>query len=313
MLRLDAFGLIVAWSLVAPCQCWGETSSVDDRLRVMTFNIWVGGESGGQPLQQTAAVITAAKADVVGVQESRGGERDGKQPDNGAAVAKMLGWHYYDQGGGTGVMSRYRITKPSPKRWGVEIAAPTGKAWLFNVHLAHAPYQPYQLLKIPYANAPFIDTADEAVNEALKARHAAVSEMLAEVAAARLQGTPIFVTGDFNEPSALDWTPLVTAAGRCPVAVHWPSSGALLETGFVDAYRQVHRDPLAAPGYTWTPITSAEDPKDRHDRIDFVLVGGQGAAVVEAKIVGENRRNADIVVTPYPSDHRGVVATVVIE
>ena len=28
-----------------------------------------------------------------------------------------------------------------------------------------------------------------------------------------------------------------------------------------------------------------------------------------AKIVGENKENADIVVSPYPSDHRAVVAT----
>jgi endonuclease/exonuclease/phosphatase family metal-dependent hydrolase len=48
-----------------------------ETLRVMTFNIWVGGESGGQPLDQTAKVIQAAKADVVGVQECCGEERDG--------------------------------------------------------------------------------------------------------------------------------------------------------------------------------------------------------------------------------------------
>ncbi len=29
----------------------------------------------------------------------------------------------------------------------------------------------------------------------------------------------------------------------------------------------------------------------------------------EAKIVGEHRENADIVVSPYPSDHRAVVVT----
>ena len=43
-----------------------------EQLRVMTFNLWVGGESGGQPLAQNAKVIEAAKADMVGVQESHG-------------------------------------------------------------------------------------------------------------------------------------------------------------------------------------------------------------------------------------------------
>ena len=279
-------------------------------LRVMTFNIWVGGESGGQPLEQTAAVVRAAKADIVGIQEAFGAERDGKRPNNGRAIAHLLGWEYFDQGGGMGIMSRYEITANSPKRWGAEIAAPTGKVWLFNVHLAHAPYQPYQLLRIPYADAPFIDTAEEAVAEANKARHAAVHEMLEEIAAINDQTMPIFVTGDFNEPSALDWTEGVYAAGKCPKWVNWPSSGSVLKAGFMDAFRQIHPDPIKNPGFTWTPITSSDDPKDRHDRIDFVLVRGHGLGVEDVATVGENNANADIVVTPYPSDHRGVVATI---
>ena len=43
---------------------------------------------------------------------------------------------------------------------------------LTHAHLMHAPYQPYQLLNIPYADAPFIKTAGEAVAEARKARGA---------------------------------------------------------------------------------------------------------------------------------------------
>ncbi len=31
--------------------------------------------------------------------------------------------------------------------------------------------------------------------------------------------------------------------------------------------------------------------------------------VTDSKIIGENEENADIVVAPYPSDHRAVVAT----
>ena len=46
-----------------------------------------------------------------------------------------------------------------------------------------------------------------------------------------------------------------------------------------------------------------------HDRIDFVYFKGKGLKVTDAKIVGESQKNADIVVTPYPSDHRAVVAT----
>jgi exodeoxyribonuclease III len=44
-----------------------------------------------------------------------------------------------------------------------------------------------------------------------------------------------------------------------------------------------------------------------------VLVGGRGAKVRDAKVIGERPEKADIVVTPYPTDHRGVVATVEVE
>jgi endonuclease/exonuclease/phosphatase (EEP) superfamily protein YafD len=44
-------------------------------------------------------------------------------------------------------------------------------------------------------------------------------------------------------------------------------------------------------------------------RIDYVYFKGKGLKVTDAKIVGEDKEHADIVVSPYPSDHRAVVAT----
>ena len=32
--------------------------------------------------------------------------------------------------------------------------------------------------------------------------------------------------------------------------------------------------------------------------------------MIDSKVVGENQQNADIVVSPWPSDHRAVVSTV---
>src|SRR5690606_12025912 len=206
-------------------------------LRVMSFNIWVGGESGKQPIEQTVAVIKAAKADVVGLQESHGHERDGVRPDAAAVIADQLGWHYFDQGDDdTGIISRYKLVASTPKKWGAQLELPSGKKfWLFNAHFAHAPYQPYQLLKIPYADAPFIDTPQQAVKAACDARESQVKAMLAEIEAVRKDSAPIFVTGDFNEPPALDWTEAAHDAGLHPAVVCWPATEMLQEAGFVDA------------------------------------------------------------------------------
>lgn len=281
-----------------------------ETLRVMTFNIWVGGESGGQPLAQTASVIKEARADIVGLQETRGEERNGVRPDHGRKLADLLGWHYFDQGEGTGIASRHAIITNTPHKWGVLIRLPGGREiWMFNAHLMHAPYQPYQLLGIPYADAPFIKTAAEAVSEASKARGAQVSRLIAELEPALASGKPVFLTGDFNEPSHLDWTERAAKAGKCPIPVEYPTSLALAGTGMADLYRAAFPDEVTHRGNTWTPTTRPDDPKDRHDRIDWILAS-RNAAAKRCEIVGETRAFADIVVQPYPSDHRAVVATV---
>lgn len=280
----------------------------------MTFNIWVGGESGKQPLSQTAEVIRAARADIVGLQETHGSARDGRRNDAGVELAKQLGWHYYNQGGSPGVLSRFPIVTNTPGKHGVAIRLPGDRdVYFFNIHFNHAPYQPYQLLNIPYANAPFIKTAAEAVNEARKARGGEVTRLLADMRDALASGQPVFLTGDFNEPSHQDWTERAALAGKCPLPVPYPSTLAVANAGLRDAFRAVHPDEVTHPGWTWTPITQPTDLKDRHDRIDFVFFAGKGVSVKRGEVVGESREFADIVVTPYPSDHRAVVATVGLE
>ena len=86
----------------------------------------------------------------------------------------------------------------------------------------------------------------------------------------------------------------------------------MIEAGFVDTYRAVWPDPTAKPAYTWTPRYSEEATDDHPDRIDFVLVRGQGVAVKDAAIVGEDGPRTDIVVMTWPSDHRAVVAGVLL-
>lgn len=259
----------------------------------MSFNLWHGGDAGGQPRERLAAAIVASGADAAGLQETRGVGGD----DAGAWLAERLGWRYVDQGGGCGILSRFPIAALTPDRRAARLALPSGAAlWLANVHLNHCPYQPYQLLGIPYGDGAFLTSPAEAVAAAEAARGAEVSALLASVDGLG----PIALTGDFNEPSHRDWTDAAVRAGLCPCAVAWPSTGAVEAAGFVDALRRVHPDPVADPRHTWTPTTRADDPSDHHDRIDFVFV--RGAAVEAAWVIGEAH------VAPWPSDHRAVVA-----
>lgn len=268
-----------------------------DEIRVMTFNLWYGGEGGKQPIEQTVEAIKTARADIVGLQETRGWKGD-----NSKKIADALGWHHFDQGGGTAVISRFRIMEATPAKWGVTIDLGNHrKLFFFNAHLAHAPYQPYQLLKIPYHNAPFLSTEDEAVEAAKKARGGQVRRLLAELNVARMSGVPVVLTGDFNEPSHQDWTEAAAKAKKCPLKVEWPTTRAITNAGMTDAYRSAHPNEVESPGITWTPTTAPDDPNDRHDRIDYIFTAG--LRVTACEVVGEDT------VKPWPSDHRAVVAT----
>ncbi len=291
---------------------WAVLPGRAEELRVMSFNLWHGGDAGKQPLAQTAEVIRAARADLVGLQETGGFEKEkgAGRPDHGKKLADMLGWHYLDQGDRTGILSRFPIVTNTPRKWGVAIRLPAGReVWMFNAHLNHAPYQPYQLAGIPYANGRFIKTGEEAVAEARKARGAQVERLLSELKPALARGDIVFLTGDFNEPSHLDWTQRAAEAGRRPVVAAYPSTLAVTGAGMTDAFRARFPDEVSRPGHTWTPTTTPDDPKDRHDRIDYVFFAGPKVTVKQCEIVGEEAKFADIVVRPYPSDHRAVVAT----
>ena len=270
----------------------------------MTYNVLNGGTRRGQPLSQTAKVIQASGADIVGLQEIGPSVKE---------LAALLGWKYLRHGSAA-IMTRFEIvegydgrTKPRMGSGGARIRLNSGQeVYVFNAHLNAYPYQPYQLLGI---GKGAIKTEAEAIAAANKTRGQQIEELLEKIGKLPNKDLPVFVTGDFNEPSHLDWTAATAKSGRHPVKVAYPSSSAMAEKGFLDAWRAFRPDEMKHPGYTWTPVSKPDNPKDHHDRIDFVYFRGKQIEVKNMSIVGENKKNADIVVSPYPSDHRAMVAT----
>jgi hypothetical protein len=56
-----------------------------ETVRIMSFNLWHGGDAGRQPLDQTVEVIKQSQADMVGLQETAGLAPEGQQrPDRAA-------------------------------------------------------------------------------------------------------------------------------------------------------------------------------------------------------------------------------------
>ena len=286
-------------SFGSPLHAQTEESSEELSVKVMSYNVYRGGTKRGQPLSQTAKVIQEAKADVVGMQEAG---------DSAVKLAQLLGWNHYGP-----ILTRYEIV--GEKRDGIKVKLLSDQqAYIFNLHLPSNPYQPYQLMGIrpkfkKHRNPPFIKTEAEAIEGAQKARGRDIARLLRLVRSLSDKKAPVFIVGDFNEPSHLDWTEKAAQSGRHPIKVEFPTSKVFAKAGFTDAYRTIYPDEMEKPGFTWSPAYMDDDPRSHPDRIDFVYFRGNGVKVTDAKIVGENEEIADIVVAPYPSDHRAVVAT----
>jgi len=284
----------------------GSSTPTTTVVRILNLNIFYGGDelnlhtgkwclrAAGCPetLAQVVHVIDASGADIVGIEE---GEH------NAGVIADALGWYASDR---LQVISRFPIVDP-PGAAGIYVwveALPGRFVAIGNVHLPADPYGPYEIRD----GASLAEVLD--LEESL--RLPAIQEQLAALPPLAAAGFPTFLTGDFNSPSHLDWTAAVSAARpEVPYPVDWPVSRALADAGFRDSYREVHPDPLAVPGFTWTPGGPESIADEVHDRIDWVLASGPATAV-DSTVVGEaGGPDVGIGFDPWPTDHRGVLST----
>ena len=269
---------------------------------LMSFNILYGGTHLGQSLEQTAAVIRLSQADIVVACEQWG---------NAEPLADLLGFTchivvsppYWKS---VAVLSRYPITETFANGVRLELDLQQSVC-VFGVHLTSTPYQPYRVRDKAYTKK------EEILDEARETREQELVVVLSEIRPLIEAGERVLLCGDFNEPSHLD---LILASAReghhFGLEMPWPCSKRVTESGMEDAYRVVFPDVCRHPGYTWTSVPGlgvggSERAEDEvHDRIDFVYHAGPGLNPISASIVGENNRNADLVVSPFPSDHRAV-------
>lgn len=147
------------------------------------------------------------------------------------------------------------------------------------------------------------------------------------------KGSFVFLAGDLNEPSHLDWQADMKDLydhGGC--IVNWGTSKVLAQAGYKDAYRVIHPDPVKCPGFTFPADNKSVDPTqltwapdaDERERIDFIYyypsknleiksaqLAGPTGSIVRSQRVEEQTK--DPMIPPannqWPSDHKGVLVT----
>ncbi|WP_409342041.1 endonuclease/exonuclease/phosphatase family protein [Paenibacillus sp. MBLB4367] len=273
-----------------------EASSKQDgivsELKVMSFNIWHGGNETGRETGPARVVdlIREVDADIVCLQETYG---------SGPRIADALGYYMYLSSTNLSILSRYPIEETRP----VFVSFHCGLAGIRLSDRQRIVVSSLWLHWLPDYWSDFLKPERMPLAAIMEGerdkRLAEMQAILAELGAVTWEAddTPVLLCGDYNNGSHLDWTE-ASASHHNGYAVEWPVSKLLADSGYKDSFREVHDDPVQEPGFTWSPRFK----ESMQDRIDYIYYKG-------AKLQASGSRVIDTHPVSFPSDHAAVVTT----
>ncbi|OAQ69637.1 exonuclease III [Pochonia chlamydosporia 170] len=298
----NANGAIASVAVRIPVKPAG--SSLVDQLRVLTFNLWHGGTQVTNYHEKQVRFLVDKDVDIAGFQESTGG--------HGTRLARALGWYSW-QGPDVSIISRYPITQvfsATSMSGSVKISLDGSRSEIvvWNAHLGYDPYGPYDFCFDRMSVSRVME------REAQSGRTPQIQEITQKMGdhLSNAGNVPVFLLGDFNAPSHLDWTG-ATKSQHCNVGdVPWPTSKYPTDAGLIDSFRVAYSDPGANPGITWSPIYLNNNGRaEPLDRIDFVYHKGRKLSVQgsEALVVGNPTPEPNHGNNEWTSDHKAVLTT----
>lgn len=275
----------------------GTPAAATERFSVMTWNIWQGGRADdpvGGPAR-IGQLIRSLAPDVVAVQETYG---------SAATLAAETGFQCLARGTNVSILSRYPILEDisvdDPFRCvGALIALPDGsRAAVYSIWLPYAEdiWLPgsregktfEELAKACEPSAIAVDRIETAIRERLSGD--------------RYAGVPIFLAGDMNAPSHLDYAEASVDQHR--IVAPWRTTLLLAERGWRDAEREGLSRVDRAKDRTWSP----RFPEQEQDRIDMIHYRDERSdrPFRSHFVMRVDRFGAEGDTTPFPSDHAPV-------
>ena len=284
----------------------GAGDALADELRVLSYNLWHGGSKVNDYHAKQVRFLAEQGIDVAGLQEAN--------DPHTRRIAEGLGWHYWQSGASTGIISRYPIAEEHAElsnAGGVRIAVDGDNRQLnlWSMHLGYTPYGPYDFC---YDQMSVDEVMDR---EAESGRTPQITEILAAMASqiGDADSVPVVLVGDTNAPSHLDWTEALKEKNCGYADVPWPTSKQPADAGLTDSFREAHPDPAAEEGLTWSPLFPYHDgssgDEEPQDRIDFIYYAGGALSVAESDtlVVGDPKPSPDHEDNEWTSDHRAVL------
>ncbi|MFF2354837.1 endonuclease/exonuclease/phosphatase family protein [Kitasatospora sp. NPDC058115] len=276
------------------------------RLKVASWNLAEAGAAFTDAVEKQLRVVLAQGLDVLALQETAGGAA--------RTLADALGWYAHQSGGSVALLSRYPLTAVTGPTAalpavGASVQLPGGRAVrVWSAHLDEADYG-------PYAAQDGRGAAQITAAETASTRFRQATALAAAVQADAAAGVPVIVAGALSSPSHLDWTAATAAAHSGVGKLDWPVTRVLQNAGLTDTFREENRDPVRAPGFTWSPVRKqrAAGKAEPQDRIDYVLHRGRLKLVEAHTLVADwpatGADPAALAANQWPSDTAAAVAT----
>ncbi len=341
---------VAAGTVTASAFTLGANTSVAganpaQEVKVLSLNTWHGGTKINGGLQLIADMIISTQASIVLLSEA------GTATTVLADMLTKSGTTFYGAASSdVGILSKFPIEEKADLNSMIKaVVTVDGKQIAaYSAHLAYTSYATYlprgygagvptpgEFSEFGWNKMPSGPVTDPGTVQRVNVnsgRPLAISTFIDDAAAERAKGRSVILGGDFNEPSALDWTDGTrNLFDHNGVVIPWESTRLLDQAGFVDAYRSKYPNPATHPGFTWpsdnpdvdtSQLTWAPEADER-DRIDYIFadraselklgsVGiiGPRKTIVHNKRVEENSQDNFIASpTPWPTDHKAVLAT----
>ena len=265
-----------------------EVHLAGNNFTLMTWNIYQGGQYLGKTvgIERIVDIIKNSGADIVCFQETfQGGEK----------IADRLGYHFYRRSNNISLISRFPIGSTynvykKEYAGGVQILLDeTRSVLVYPIWLSPQP-DIGTYVKNGFTNVDSLLIWEE------NTRGVEMRFILSEIPrTSRDNSTNIIIAGNFNTGSHLDWTER-NKKNKNGLVIPFSLSKMLEQNGFIDSYREIHKDEINHPGNTWSPLFK----ETFSDRIDYIYYKGPDIKAVKSQVESSHSLG-------FPSDHALVI------
>ncbi len=321
----------------------GNVYAQNQTIRILQFNIWQEGTKVPGGYDGIVDQILASKADLITFSEVRN-YKNSRFCDRIVKSLKKKGETFYSfYSYDSGILSRFPIIDsltvyPEKGDHGsihkAIIKVNDRELAVYTAHLDYLNCTYYDIKGYDgstWKKRPPLTDLDSIMSDNIASkRDDAIKAFIEESQKDKAKNRIVFIGGDFNEPSHLDWTEATkNLYDRNGLIIPWTVSKMLEKAGFKDAYRVKHPDPVNNPGITFpadcpeadiSKLTWAPE-SDERERIDFIyytsdrdlklkdaVVWGPQGSICRSQRVLETERT-EIGTGVWPTDHKAVLAT----